>query len=160
MSAFATMFDSLCSALGAPAETVSVSGEGSLPSVFPVSDLAAAVVAAAGCGIAARLALAGHAASVTVDRRLASFWFASSCAPVGWKQAPPWDPIAGDYAARDGFIRLHTNAPHHRAAALAVLGVEADRDVVAKAVALWQADELETAVVARGGCAAAMEEAA
>jgi hypothetical protein len=156
MSAFSAMFDSLQSALGAPAKAVVFTGEGSLPSAFPVSDLAAAAVAAAGCGIAERRAPKAGAAAVKVDRRLASFWFGSSCAPVGWTPAPPWDPIAGDYAARDGFIRLHTNAPHHRQAALAVLGVEADRECVAKAVALWPADELETAIVAAGGCAAAM----
>jgi CoA-transferase family III len=156
MSAFSVLFESLQSALGAPSRNTAVAGEGGLPSAFPVSDLAAASIAAAGCGIAERMALAGGAASVKVDRRLASFWFAASCSAVGWKPAPPWDPIAGDYPARDGFIRLHTNAPHHRQAALAALGVEADRDKVAKAVALWSADELESAIVASGGCAAAM----
>ena len=34
-----------------------------------------------------------------------------------------WEPIAGDYATADGWIRLHTNAPHHRAAAVSVLCV-------------------------------------
>ncbi len=67
-----------------------------------------------------------------------------------------WDPIAGDYEASDGWIRLHTNAPHHRAAALAALGVEGDKAAVAAAVRRWRADDLETAVVMRGGCAATM----
>ncbi len=73
--------------------------------------------------------------------------------------APPWDPIAGDYRAKDGWIRLHTNAPHHRAAALKVLGVAADKDTVAKAVAGWEMDALETAIVTANGCAAAMRSA-
>ena len=68
----------------------------------------------------------------------------------------PWDPIAGDYLASDGWIRLHTNAPHHRDAALAVLGVSADKEQVTRAVSGWNADALESAVVARGGCAATM----
>src|SRR5207245_2849433 len=65
-------------------------------------------------------------------------------------------PIAGDYRSATGWIRLHTNAPHHRAAALQVLGVEADRDAVTRAVAGRRAQDLEDAVVAAGGCAAAM----
>jgi CoA-transferase family III len=54
---------------------------------------------------------------------------------------------------------LHTNAPHHRAAALGVLGVEdlgAKRMMVEAAVAEWDGDELEAAVVGAGGCAARM----
>ena len=39
-----------------------------------------------------------------------------------------------DYATADGWIRLHTNAPHHRDAALGVLGVGVDRAAVAEAV--------------------------
>jgi hypothetical protein len=54
--------------------------------------------------------------------------------PQGWSLPPPWDSIAGDYAARDGWLKLHTNAPRHRAAAPAVLGVAPDKDTVAAAV--------------------------
>jgi hypothetical protein len=56
---------------------------------------------------------------------------------VGWSVPPLWDPIAGDYATRDGWIRLHTNAPHHRAAAETVLGACADRSAMASKVAQW-----------------------
>ena len=73
---------------------------------------------------------------------------------------PPWDPIAGDYQAADGWIRLHTNAPHHREAALAVLQTAADKDAVAAAVSRWRIDDLEQAIVERGGCAAAMRDLA
>ena len=62
----------------------------------------------------------------------------------------------GDYATADGWIRLHTNAPHHRAAALSVLGATAEKQAVAAAVAHWKAEELETAIVGNKGCAAAM----
>ncbi|MDE1148001.1 MAG: CoA transferase [Azospirillaceae bacterium] len=139
---------------GAPdaVERVAVTGAGSLPSVFPVTDLAAASVAVA--GLAASDLIGGPA--VTVDRRLASFWFGFSLRPQGWKLPPAWDAVAGDYRAADGWVRLHTNAPHHRAAALSVLGTAADRAAVADAVACWPAARLEAAVVAAGGCAAEM----
>jgi hypothetical protein len=139
------------------ATTVRIAGSGALPSLFRTTDLAAASIAAAGLAISELIA-ANHGTrpDVTVDRRLASFWFGTTLRPQGWQMPPQWDPIAGDYAASDGWIRLHTNAPHHRAAALAVLGSPADRAQVAAAVAGWKAEALETAVVANGGCAAAM----
>ena len=142
-------------------ERVRVTGAGDLPSVFPVTDLAAASVGAA-CLAVAELVAARHGTrpDVAADRRLASLWFGSSLRPLGWELPPAWDAVAGDYRATDGWIKLRTTAPHHRAAALAVLGVPAERDQVARAVAGWQADALEGAIVAAGGCAAAMRDAA
>jgi hypothetical protein len=67
-----------------------------------------------------------------------------------------WDPLAGDYRTANGWIRLHTNYQHHRAAALRVLGVPAERAAIASAVAQRSAQELETAVIAAGGVAAAL----
>lgn len=139
---------------------VRFTGTGQLPSVFPVTDFAAASIAAAGLAAAELTRDSSphpHApGNVVVDRRLASLWFGLSVRPQGWELPPIWDAVAGDYRARDGWIRLHTNAPHHRAAALAVLGVAADRAAVARAVQQWSAQDLESAVVARGGCAGAM----
>ncbi|MCZ0735647.1 CoA transferase [Phreatobacter sp. AB_2022a] len=132
-------------------------GTGALASVFPVTDLAAAAIGAASLAVAEFAALRSAAfAAVQVDRRLASFWFLTSLRPQGWSMPPPWDPIAGDYRAADGWIRLHTNAPHHRDAALAVLDTVADRAVVERAVATWEATALEAAIVANNGCAASM----
>lgn len=128
-------------------------GEGRLCSAFAVSDLAAASVGATALAAAA---YAAGTSVVTVDRRLASLWFGWSFQPVGWVAPAPWDPVAGDYAAADGWIRLHTNAPHHLAAALGVLQVPGERDAVADAVRRWTVDALEAAVVAAGGAAAAM----
>ncbi len=134
-----------------------MTGEGSLQSVFAVTELAAAAIGTASLAVAELVAARhGDWPSVVVDRRLASFWFATSLRPSGWTIPPPWDPIAGDYQAADGWIRLHTNAPHHRAAALAVLGAAAEKPEVAKSVSAWTADALESAIVAAGGCAAAM----
>lgn len=135
----------------------SFSAEGALPSVFLVTGLAAASVAAAGLAASQLIAARhGDAPAVRVDRRLASFWFSTSIRPQGWKPAPQWDAIAGDYATADGWIRLHTNAPHHRAAALRVLDAPIDKERVASAVSQWKADALEAAVLAEGGCAGVM----
>lgn len=131
---------------------IEVAGDGAFPSAFAVTELAAASVGVAAAEVAA---LAG-APRVTVDRRLAWWWFLMTIRPVGWELPPVWDAVAGDYATADGWIRLHTNAPHHRDAALGVLGVGGERAAVAEAVAGWKADDLESAVVAAGGCAAAM----
>ncbi|MBO6560770.1 MAG: CoA transferase [Nisaea sp.] len=137
---------------------------GALPSVYAVSDLAAASVAAAGEALSDLIAARhGTPAEVAVDRRLASFWFKSSLRPDGWELPPVWDPVAGDYQTGDGWIRLHTNAPHHRKAALSVLGIRndetADRTKVAAAVAEWDGTPLEDAIVAAGGCAGEMRSA-
>lgn len=146
---------------------VAITGHGALPSAFAVTEFATAAIGAAGLAIAEFVAAAAGAAgsgaagaqavpAVEVDQRLASFWFCTTLRPIGWSMPPLWDAVAGDYRAADGWIRLHTNAPHHRDAALAVLGVAADRAAVARAVARWRADELEAAVVERNGCAATM----
>ena len=141
-----------------PVPEVRFAGSGSVPAVFPVTELVTAVLAAAGVAVSELLATAGsELRPVTVDRRLASMWCGSSLRPDGWQPPPPWDAVAGDYQAADGWIRLHTNAPDHRAAALSVLGAPPEREQVAAAVLGWSAAELETAVVQAGGCAAAMQ---
>ncbi|NIY74630.1 acyl-CoA transferase [Thalassospira sp. HF15] len=128
-----------------------------LPSYFAVSELASASIGMAGAMISNWRALeTGSLAPVTVDQRLASKWFDMTIRPQGWKLPSIWDPLAGDYQTRDGWIRLHTNAPHHRAAALSVLGDYQTRDDLAMAVRDWQSDALETKIVAANGCAAAM----
>ena len=137
---------------------VAVAEESAASSVFAVSDLAQASVAAAGTAMASLMAGAepGSPPGVTVNGVLCNGWFQRSIRPIGWELPPVWDAVAGDYRAEDGWIKLHTNAPRHRSAALAVLGVPADREAVAKAVGAWSAQALEEAVVAAGGAAAAM----
>lgn len=134
-----------------------VTGSGGLPSVFAVTDLATATVGAASTEVARLIGQAsGTVPAVTVDRRQASFWYDLAFQPIGWEVPGIWDSIAGDYPTRDGWIRLHTNAPHHRAAAQRVLGNHDDRAAMAPAVARWDAKALEDAVVAENGCAAEM----
>ncbi|WP_394688737.1 CoA transferase [Hoeflea sp.] len=154
------MISALWSALDGSPEwsgKVDILGEGALPSVFAVSDFATAAVATAGLALSEWVhARSGQVQPVAVNRRLASLWFGFTIAPQGWALPPAWDAVAGDYACKDGWIRLHTNAPHHRDAALRVLDVEADRAAAAARVAGWNGDELEAAIVAAGGCAAVM----
>ncbi|MDH5520774.1 MAG: CoA transferase [Acidimicrobiia bacterium] len=140
-----------------------MSGTGSLPSVFATTDLAVASVAAAGRAAARVVRVQGSGGRrIDVDRRLASMWFRSTIDPIGWDIPSPWDSVAGVYRAGDRWIRLHTNVPAHRRSALAVLGVDddstdpVDRETVTAAAAAWAADELESAIVAAGGCAAAL----
>ncbi len=59
------------------------------------------------------------------------------------------NPVMGTYPAKNGrWSYLHCNFPNHRAAALSVLGVAEDREEVRKAVAGWDALELEEAIIA------------
>jgi hypothetical protein len=147
-------------ALQLPADTltrITVQGFGELTSAFPVTDFAAEAIGAAGLAVGKLLNVQfDRAPEVVIDRRLALLWFGWSIHPVGWTLPAAWDTIAGDYTTRDGWIRLHTNAPHHKAAALSVLQCADDRSVVTRVVAGWSAEELETAIVGQNGCAAAM----
>ena len=138
-----------------------------LPSVFPVTAVATASVAAATLGAARVWRSRGgpETPPVAVDTRHAALACRSEAYTrvVGHDLGDVWDPIAGAYAASDGWVRLHTNFRRHRAAALKALGLgreaEDDRAAVAAAVARWSAVDLEDAVGAAGGCAAAMRSA-
>lgn len=123
--------------------------------VFAVTDLASSSIAAAGLALAKYAFGSRFKEEFSVDQHLAYLWFGSSLRPQGWKLSSPWDDLAGDYQTQDGFIRLHTNAPHHRNVVTKILG-NLDRDQVAKKVALYQADELEALIVESGGAAAKM----
>ncbi len=148
----------LLSSLPAP-DTYRLKGGGYRPSAFAVSELASASFATVGQELArlmVALNLVPERPEVSVDHRLASLWYGWSFKPDGWEMPGAWDAIAGDYRASDGWIRLHTNLPQHRAAALRVLGVPHDRDAVANEVSTRSINDLETVIVAQGGVAAAM----
>lgn len=155
-----TFFDEARQALSLPAEALTqlrVQGSAQLASVFPVTDFAVAAIGAAGMALAELIKVQfGREPRVVVDRKLASLWFGWSIQPLGWQMPAAWDSIAGDYKAQEGWIRLHTNAPHHKAAALEVLQCADDRAAVAAVVASWSSEALETAIVQQKGCAAAM----
>jgi hypothetical protein len=132
-----------------------------LPSAFDVTGLATASVAAATLAAAEYHAARNQStvAAVRVGSRAACAAFAAEglFTPVGWTLPDLWDPVAGNYQARDGWIRLHTNYASHRAAVTGLLKAD-DRDSVLTAVSQWKAADLEAAVVAAGGCAAAMHD--
>lgn len=70
--------------------------------------------------------------------------------------------VMGVYPTKDGrWSYLHCNFPNHRAAALSVLGVSEDLEAVAKAVAGWNALDLEEAIIeakGAGGMVRTMDE--
>ncbi len=135
-------------------------GEGALPSRYAVTDLAVAAYGAVGQAMAGLLEAQGHEAPhVTVDRVLASRWYGQSIQPIGWEMPPLWDAVAGLYQCKTGWIRLHTNLPHHRKAALSVLNAAPKREAVAQATLSWRAEELEAAIAQAGGVAAMMRTA-
>ena len=138
--------------------TIGMTGDERLPSRYPVTDLAAAAIGAFGAALASLCEALGIAAAqdVEIDRRLASLWFGMSVRPEGWELPPDWDPLAGDYETADGWIKIHANAPAHRAAAIRVLEGASNKDAFAASIKRRNADELETAIVAEGGAAAAM----
>ena len=155
--------DAAGEALGLPASArarLALVGDEALPSAFRVTDLAAGTIGVAALAVSELVAGTTAAPRVTVDRRLASLWFGTSIVPTGWSLPALWDAVAGDYRTRDGWIRLHTNAPAHRDAALRVLGCVAERTTVADAVSRYDADALEDAIVDAGGCAATMRSGA
>lgn len=157
----ATVWDAVGGPPGALDALTTHGPEHLLPSVYDVTGLATATVAAATVAAAGFLAArtGEPIRPVTVDRRAASLAFASEVlfTPVGWEQPAIWDPIAGNYRTADGWLRVHTNYAHHRAVVEKLLGAT-DRAAVAAAIAGWPGDELESAIVAAGGCAAALHD--
>src|SRR6266699_1531646 len=126
-----------------------------LPTPFCIGAAGAAALAASGLA-ATELwqARTGRRQRVTVDLRQATAALRSShyiqLAGTGVSSAR--NTIMGFYPTRDvRWSYLHCNFPNHRSAALGVLGVAEDRDAVARAVATWNAADLEEAIIAAKG---------
>ncbi|MBT1515548.1 CoA transferase [Bradyrhizobium sp. SRL28] len=133
--------------------------EPQLPSSFRVA--AAAQVSVAATALAATeiwKMRSGQAQRVTVDMRHAVVECRSErYLRVDGKPPPPaWDAIAGVYKTRDGFVRLHTNFPHHRDAVCKVLNCKPERDAVQAALMQWDGEAFETSAYAGGGVVAFM----
>ena len=136
-----------------------------LPTSFRIGETAAASLGAVGLAVADIWKLrTGHSQDINVDTRRATASLCSSRymtmdgAPVAAERTP----VMGVYPAKNGrWSYLHCNFPNHRDAALAVLGVEEDREAVRQAVSRWDALELEEAIIAAngaGGMVRSMEE--
>src|SRR5882762_2529390 len=141
-------------------DAVTLTGEEpQLPSSFRVAAAAQASIAAAGLAAAEIWkARSGETQQVAVDIRHAVVECRSErYLRVDDKPPPPaWDKIAGVYRVRDGFVRLHTNFPHHRDAVCKVLNCNAERDDVQAALLQWDGEAFETAAYAAGGVVALM----
>ena len=136
-----------------------------LPTPFRIGETSAAALAAIGLAVSDLWELrTGRRQEVAVDIRQATASLRSvrymqmDGAPVSTER----NTVVGVYPAKDGrWSYLHCNFPNHRAAALGVLGVPEDREAVRKAVAQWDALELEEAIIAAngaGGMVRTMEE--
>jgi crotonobetainyl-CoA:carnitine CoA-transferase CaiB-like acyl-CoA transferase len=132
--------------------------EPALPSSFAVGTAAQAAIAAA--ALAAdeiRRLRTGHGQAIRVPMRHAAAEFRSErYFLLDGKPAPEgWDRIAGLYPCRTGWVRLHTNFPHHRDGVLRLLGCEYDRAAVAAALAGRDAAAFEVEAAAAGLCVSA-----
>ena len=130
-----------------------------LPSSFAVGTAAQSSLAAAGLAAAALWRLRGGTAqtvSVAMHDAAAEFLSERLFRVDGEPPPDPWDPIAGLYSTPDGYVRLHTNFPHHRDGVLALLGCANDRASVGAALAGWSAEAFEDAAAAKGLCVTAL----
>ena len=122
---------------------------------FKVGVAGAATVAAAGLAAAALWeARSGRRQQVGVDlRHAAASMRSGTYMKLGdGALSTKRNEIMGSYPTKDGrWSYLHCNFPNHRAAALKVLGVAEDRAAVTRAVATWNAADLEEAIIANKG---------
>ncbi|HVH76792.1 MAG TPA: CoA transferase [Stellaceae bacterium] len=126
-----------------------------LPTPFRIGTAAAAALGAVGLAASDLWETrSGRPQQVGVDLRRATaslrsgHYMLMNGAPVPTER----NTIMGVYPAKGGrWSYLHCNFPNHRAAALKVLGVPEDREAVRRAVANWDALELEEAIIAAKG---------
>src|SRR5215471_6480640 len=125
-----------------------------LPSSFAVDAAAQATIAAAALAANELWRLrTGRRQRVSVDMRSAAIEFRSEryLRVDGKPPREHHDEIAGLYRCGDGrWVRLHTNLPHHRDGALALLGCRHERTAVERALDGWRAEALETAAAEAG----------
>ncbi|KAH7913945.1 CoA-transferase family III [Hygrophoropsis aurantiaca] len=67
-----------------------------------------------------------------------------------------WDPLAGIYKTKgDGYVRLHTNFPHHREGIIRLLDCEGTREAVQRELLTRNAIDFETQAAMAGMCVSA-----
>ncbi|MES2562826.1 MAG: CoA transferase [Pseudomonadota bacterium] len=122
---------------------------------FRITDTAVGSLAAVGLAASDLWELrTGRRQKIAIDTRRATASLRSGTylkmegAPVDFGR----NSVMGTYPAKHGrWSYLHCNFPNHRAAALKVLGVPEDREAVRKAVAQWDAQALEEAIIEAKG---------
>jgi crotonobetainyl-CoA:carnitine CoA-transferase CaiB-like acyl-CoA transferase len=132
-----------------------------LPGPYRVAEAAAACVAATSAAAADLVRSRGGGAQpveVHIGHGAEAFRSEAHLRVAGAAAGGLWASLSGDYPAADGWVKLHANYPHHATAILRALGT--DPDGVRAAVARRGAVEVEDAVLAAGGAAAAMRDRA
>ena len=136
-----------------------------LPTSFRIGDTSTAALSAVGLAVSDLWeSRTGRRQEVAVDARRATASLRSGkyMQMDGASVSTERNTVMGVYPTKDGrWSYLHCNFPNHRAAALSVLGVAEDRDAVTKAVAKWNAQDLEDAIIeaeGAGGMVRTMEE--
>ncbi len=136
-----------------------------LPTSFRNGDTSTAALSAVGLAVSDLWeSRTGRRQEVAVDARRATASLRSGkyMQMDGASVSTERNTVMGVYPTKDGrWSYLHCNFPNHRAAALSVLGVAEDRDAVTKAVAKWNAQDLEDAIIeaeGAGGMVRTMEE--
>ena len=136
-----------------------------LPTSFRIGDTSTAALSAVGLAVSDLWEFkTGRKQRVSVDARRATASLRSGkyMQMDGAGVSTERNMVMGTYPTKDGrWSYLHCNFPNHRAAALSVLGVNEDRDEVTKAVAKWDAFDLEEAIIearGAGGMVRSMEE--
>jgi crotonobetainyl-CoA:carnitine CoA-transferase CaiB-like acyl-CoA transferase len=124
-----------------------------LPSSFAIGTAAAASIGAE--ALAAALMLArrgGPAPEVRVALRDAAIEFRSERYLRVNGALPPdvHGAIHGLYRTADGWVRVHTNFPHHHDGVLRLLGCADDKAAVARALSHQQAETFDRAATAAG----------
>jgi len=126
-----------------------------LPTPFRIGETSTAALAAVGLAVSDLWELrTGRRQGIAIDTRqaTASLRSGSYLKLDGVPVSNARNVVMGSYPAKNGrWSYLHCNFPNHRAAALKVLGVPEDREAVRKAVAQWDALELEEAIIAAKG---------
>ncbi|ATG51329.1 CoA transferase [Brachybacterium vulturis] len=91
----------------------------------------------------------------TTDALIAASFAAIENLRVDGRAPQPWGEFSGFVAARDGWVRLHGNYPHHTAVLREVLGVD-DREGLEREIGRRDAAEVEARVFTAGGIAVAV----
>lgn len=124
-----------------------------LPSVYRVTEFAAACVAVATSAAAQHLG--APPTDIEIDSRGAASVFRSERLLRHDGEAfHLWDELSGYYeTADDRWVQLHCNFPHHRAGVVALLGCADTREEVAETIGTrWSALDLETALAEADMC--------
>jgi crotonobetainyl-CoA:carnitine CoA-transferase CaiB-like acyl-CoA transferase len=126
-----------------------------LPTPFRITETATAALSAVGLAVNDLWEIrTGHRQKIAIDSRRATASLRSGTYlnMGGEDVSHARHTVMGTYPSKNGrWNYVHANFPNHREAALKVLGVPEDPEAVRKAVANWDALELEEAIIAAKG---------